>query len=52
MSTALPGRWVPSDALKHREWSAIMGAIARGVVSRVGHHDFMDTIWKACENGA
>ncbi len=26
-----------------------MGAIARGV-SRVGHHDFMDTIWKAGKN--
>jgi hypothetical protein len=46
MSTALPGLWIPSHALKHRDWWAIMGAIARGV-SRVGHHDFMDTIWKA-----
>ena len=46
MSTALPGLWIPSYALKHRDWWAIMGAIARGV-SRVGHHDFMDTIWKA-----
>ena len=46
MSTALPGLWIPSHALKHRDWWAIMGAIARGV-SRVGHHDFMDAIWKA-----
>jgi len=37
---------VPSSALKHRDWWVIMGAIARGV-SRVGHHGFMDTIWKA-----
>jgi Concanavalin A-like lectin/glucanases superfamily len=52
MSTALPGLWIPSYALKHRDWWAIMGAIARGV-SRVGHHDFMDTIWKAgkCQSG-
>jgi hypothetical protein len=43
MSTALPGLWIPSHALKHGNWWAIMGAIARGV-SRVGHHEFMDTI--------
>jgi hypothetical protein len=43
MSTALPGLWIPSYALKHQNWWAIMGAIARGV-SRVGHHEFMDTI--------
>ena len=49
MSTALPGLWIPSHALKHRDWWAIMGAIARGV-SRVGHHEFMDTIWKAGKN--
>jgi hypothetical protein len=49
MSTALPGLWIPSYALKHRDWWAIMGPIARGV-SRVGHHDFMDTIWKVGEN--
>ena len=49
MSSALPGLWIPSYALKHRDWWAIMGAIARGV-SRVGHHDFMDTIWNARKN--
>ena len=49
MSTALPGLWIPSLALKHRNWWTIMGTIARGV-SRVGHHDFMDTIWKAGTN--
>ena len=43
MSAALPGLWIPSYALKHQNWWAIMGAIARGV-SRVGHHEFMDTI--------
>ncbi len=42
-STALPGLWIPANALKHQNWWAIMGAIARGV-SRVGHHQFMDTI--------
>lgn len=45
MSTALPGLWIPAYALKHRDWWAVMGAIARGV-SREGHHDFMGTIWK------
>jgi hypothetical protein len=51
MSTALPGLWIPARALKHRDWWSVMGAIARGV-SRVGHHDFMDTIWKAGKSGA
>lgn len=43
MSAALPGLWIPSYALKSGNWWAIMAAIARGV-SRVGHHQFMDTI--------
>ena len=43
MSTALPGLWIPSHALKHGDWWAIMAAIARGV-GRIGHHEFMDTI--------
>ena len=43
MSAALPGLWIPTYALKHGNWWAIMAAIARGV-SRVGHHQFMDTI--------
>jgi hypothetical protein len=46
MSSALPGLWIPAYALKHRDWWAVMGAIARGV-SRIGHHEFMDTIWNA-----
>ena len=45
MSAALPGLWIPPGALKHRDWWAVMGAIERGV-SRLGHHEFMDTIWK------
>jgi uncharacterized protein len=49
MSAALPGLWIPALALKHRNWWTIMGAIERGV-SRVGHHEFMDTIWKAGQN--
>lgn len=49
MSAALPGLWIPSRALKHRNWWAIMGTIERGV-SRVGHHEFMDTIWKTHQN--
>jgi hypothetical protein len=51
MSTALPGLWIPSNTLKHRDWWAVMGAIARGV-SRIGHHDFMNAIWKAGKSQA
>jgi hypothetical protein len=49
MSAALPGLWIPSYSLKNRNWWAIMAAIARGV-SRVGHHEFMDTICKGGRN--
>lgn len=45
-STALPGLWITTNALKHRDWWTIMSTIARGI-TRFGHHDFMDTIWKA-----
>ncbi len=45
MSTALPGLWIPTVAFKQRDWWSIMAAIARGV-TRIGHHDFMETIWK------
>ena len=51
MSTALPGLWIPASALKSRNWWSVMGAIARGV-TREGHHDFMNTIWKADRNEA
>jgi len=46
LSTALPGFWVPVEALRQRDWWAIMAATARGV-SRQGHHELMDTIWNA-----
>ena len=45
MSTALPGLWIPTVAFQQRDWWSIMAAIARGV-TRIGHHDFMETIWK------
>jgi hypothetical protein len=45
MSAALPGLWIPAGALRRRDWWAVMAAIARGV-SRRGHHEFMDVIWK------
>jgi hypothetical protein len=51
MSAALPGLWIPTLALKHRDWWSVMGAIARGV-TRVEHHDFMDTIWKVGKSRA
>jgi hypothetical protein len=49
MSTALPGLWIPTIAFKQRDWWSIMGAIARGV-TRIGHHDFMETIWKPAQS--
>jgi len=49
-STALPGLWMRTSALKRRDWWTIMGNITRGV-SRDGHHDFMETIWKAGKSG-
>ena len=49
MSTALPGLWIPTGAFKQRDWWSIMGAIARGV-TRIGHHDFMETIWKLAQS--
>ncbi|MEI8379186.1 MAG: hypothetical protein WCJ09_03600 [Planctomycetota bacterium] len=45
MSDALPGLWIPTVAFKQRDWWTIMAAIARGV-TRIEHHDFMETIWK------
>ena len=43
-STALPGLWVPTAALKNRNWWSIMGSLAQGV-TRLGHHDLMESIW-------
>jgi hypothetical protein len=44
-STALPGLWIPTEALKDRNWWLIMGSIAQGVTRR-GHHDLMESIWR------
>ena len=44
-SVALPGLWIPIDALKARNWWSIMGSIAQGVTRRA-HHDLMDSIWR------
>ena len=44
-STALPGLWIPTEALKHRNWWSIMGSIAQGV-TRLRHHDLMESIWR------
>ena len=43
-SAALPGMWIPTRALRDRDWWTVMGAVARGV-SRKPHHEFMATIW-------
>jgi hypothetical protein len=44
-SLALPGLWIPTEALKNRNWWAIMAAIAQGV-TRQRHHDLMESIWR------
>ena len=44
-STALPGMWISLDALKQRDWWVVMATISRGITRR-GHSDFMNTIWK------
>ena len=44
-SSALPGLWVPTEALKNRNWWAIMASISQGITRR-GHHEMMDSIWR------
>ena len=44
-SAALPGLWIPTAALRARNWWTIMGSIAQGV-SRRPHHELMDSIWR------
>ncbi|MEM7387607.1 MAG: hypothetical protein AAF514_21950 [Verrucomicrobiota bacterium] len=43
-SKALPGLWFYSEKLQDRDWWAIGDLIDRGI-SRLGHHEFMETIW-------
>jgi hypothetical protein len=44
-SASLPGLWIPTDALKNRNWWSIMAATAQGV-TRQPHHELMESIWK------
>lgn len=44
-SLALPGLWIPLDALRDRNWWSIMSSIAQGVTRRP-HHELMDSIWR------
>ena len=44
-STSLPGMWIPIEAVKQKDYWAIMAAIEHGV-SRRAHHELMSTIWK------
>ena len=44
-STALPGLWIPTEALKQRDWWSIMASIAHGV-TRLPHHELMESIWR------
>lgn len=43
-SLALPGLWIPTNALARRDWWTILAAIERGV-TRLGHHEYQETIW-------
>ena len=43
-SKALPGLWIPADALAKRDWWTICSTIERGT-TRQGHHEFQDSIW-------
>ena len=43
-SKALPGLWIPVQALAERDWWSILSAIERGV-TRLGHHEFQESIW-------
>lgn len=44
-SSSLPGLWIPINALKKRNNWAVMACIDQGLTRR-GHHDLMDSIWK------
>ena len=43
-SKALPGLWIPVKALHAQDWGSILSAIEQGV-TRLGHHEFQETIW-------
>ena len=43
-SKAMPGLWFSTDHLAKRDWWAMGDMIERGI-SRLGHHEFMETIW-------
>ena len=43
-SKALPGLWFSTHDLEQRDWWAMGDMISRGI-TRLGHHEFMETIW-------
>lgn len=43
-SKALPGLWFSVHALAIRDWWSILATIERGV-TRLGHHEFQESIW-------
>lgn len=45
MSSALPGLWLPVDAMVQRDMFQMLAGIQRGL-SRREHHEFMNTVWK------
>ena len=44
-SSALPGLWLPVDAMAHRDMFLMLAGLQHGL-SRREHHEFMDTVWK------
>jgi hypothetical protein len=44
-STSLPGLWIPTAAVIARDLWSIMAATSQGVTRR-GHRDHMQTVWK------
>ncbi len=44
-SSALPGLWMPIQAMAHQDIFSILAKIPQGVTRRE-HHDFMSTVWK------
>ncbi len=43
-SSALPGLWIKTEALRIRNWWTVLAGIRQGI-TRKEHHDFMHTIW-------
>ncbi len=49
-SHGLPGFWLSTRALAQRDWWTLLAIIERGT-TRLGHHDFQDSIWHEGREG-